>query len=133
MANNPKHKDNLKKPWAKGQSGNPKGRPPKLFSDMARQLNEEGYEPVSPTKISEAYQMLLALPEDKLKDIMLDKNQPVIFKMLIKAMTSNKSIDVIERMLDRSQGKPTQAVKSTIDISPESIVGFNVIINKAED
>jgi hypothetical protein len=133
MANNPRHKENLRKPWKKGESGNPKGAPPKVFTDMERQFKAEGYNPVTLKAISEAYQMLLALPEEKLKEILIDKNQPVIFKMIIKGMTSGKAMEIIERMLDRVHGKPTQAVKSTIDISPESIVGFNVIINKAED
>lgn len=106
--NNPRAKENLKPAWQKGQSGNPKGRPKKLFSEMAKELREQGYESVTPARLVEAYEMLLALPADKLKEIMQDDNQPVIFKVLIKALTGSKGIDVIEKMLDRAHGKPKQ-------------------------
>ena len=120
-------------PFQKGKSGNPKGRPPKIFSDMAKRFKAEGFESVNQSRIAEAYEMLLALPESKLKEIMLDKDQPVIFKMLIKNMTSARGFAVIESMLDRAIGKPTQQIKSTIEATPDTILGFNVIINKKEE
>lgn len=110
-SNNPNHMDNLNPPWQKGQSGNPRGRPRKLFSDLAKELKEQGYENVTPSRLVEAYEMLIGLPASKLKEIMQDEDQPVVFKILIKGLTSSKGVDVLERILDRAHGKARQIVE----------------------
>ncbi|GIV35442.1 MAG: hypothetical protein KatS3mg031_2977 [Chitinophagales bacterium] len=115
-SNNPNHMDNLNPPWKKGESGNPKGRPRKLFTDMARELKAQGYENVTAPRLIEAYEILLGLPEEKLKEIMTDKDQPVLFKILIKGMISSKGYELIEKMLDRVHGKPRQSIDISADM-----------------
>lgn len=104
---------------------NRKGRPPKLFTSLVKDLREQGYESITPTRIKEAYEMLLALPQSKLKEIMEDDHQPVIFKVLIKALTSQRGVEVIDRMLDRAHGKPNQQLNHHVSDFPTPVIVVN--------
>jgi hypothetical protein len=115
MANNPNHKKNLKKPWQKGESGNVKGRPRKLFSDIAAELKAKGFQEVNAARINEAYQMILGLPLSELKSLMTDADAPVVLKVLIKQLTGSKGFDAIEKILDRAHGKPKQVTSLTAE------------------
>ena len=65
-------KGNNLKPFKKGQSGNPKGRPKKTFTKFMEEIKEEGYELVSRAMFTEAIDALLGLDEKKLADIIKD-------------------------------------------------------------
>jgi hypothetical protein len=102
-----------KKDWVKGQSGNPKGKPPILMTSILKELKASGYERVGAATVVEAFENLMGLPEQKLKELLLDENNPMSVRIIIKAMLSAKGWDVLQAMFDRAHGKSLQHVDLT--------------------
>lgn len=90
---------------------NREGRPKKFVSQVLADLKEKGYENVSRSQIVDIYETLLALSEDELLELGNDKEQPMIYRIIARAMLSKRGFDIIERMVDRAQGRPTQPLK----------------------
>ena len=115
-------------PFKKGVVTNPNGRPKKFVSAVLDELKAEGYENIKRSQIVDVYETLLVLPENKLKDI-VSGEQPMIYRIIAKEMLSKRGFDVIEKMLDRTQGKPTNRTELTgadggvINISQVEFVG----------
>lgn len=78
------------KPFPKGVSGNPKGRPKKLYSTINQQLLGEGYEKMTKTQLIDAYQIIFNVDESRLKQIENDSETPYSLRLLIKAMRDKK-------------------------------------------
>lgn len=52
---------------------------------------------------------LVNLPQDMLEKLVKDKKQPMIVRIVIRNMLhSTKGFEILEKMLDRGIGKPTQ-------------------------
>ena len=89
-----------------GESGNPKGRPPKLLRHVLKELKEKGYEPVTKAQVREAYEMLINMTEDEIVAACFNKKLPMLLRIVGRAMLQKgKGFEVIERMIDRSHGK----------------------------
>ncbi len=112
MANNPRAIDNLK-PCKKWETANPNWRPKKGVSLVNEQLSKEWYWPARKSDIEDAYMSLVNLDETRLKELLEDKNQPMLIRIIVKAMLSPKWFDIIERMLDRGIWKATQWLQVT--------------------
>lgn len=108
-----------KNQFKKGQSGNPKGRPKKLLSSVVAGLKQEGYEEVKSSQIKDAFELLISLDEEKLKQVALDRQMPMVCRIVAKAVVSKKGFEIIEKILDRVHGKAIQKTKSDD--------GFNMI------
>ena len=102
--------------FEKGDVGNPNGRPPKVMTKILRQMNELGYERVTPANVYEAYEIMLGLDRSKIKDLMKDDKAPMILRIVGKAMLGNRGYETIERMIDRAHGKAVQPVEQTTSI-----------------
>lgn len=100
--------------FQKGQSGNPKGRPPKLLSHLLKDLKEKGYEQVTSGQIVEAYETLFGLDEAQLKAVTANKSLPMVSRIVAKAMLSTRGFEILERMLDRAQGRPKQSIDADV-------------------
>jgi hypothetical protein len=104
------------KPFKKGQSGNPKGRPKKMVSKILDQLREQG-EQVTRNMITNIYQVFLSLPQKKLSDISKNKTYPMMYRILAGEMLGDRAFDIMEKMIDRANGKALvmQEINQSID------------------
>jgi hypothetical protein len=105
--------------FEKGDTNNG-GRPPRLVSTIIRELKEAGYERVGPSSVLHAFELLMGLSEDKLREYVGDKAQPMSIRIVSKAMLSARGWEVLQAMLDRSHGRPKQAV--TVENTGEQVV-----------
>ena len=105
-------KDIIKHQVKKGQVLNPNGRPKKLVSTILADLKNKG-ELVTRHMVTETYQVLMSLNEEQLKEIANDREQPMINRIVAKEMLSKKGFDIIERMMDRTNGKAN--INATIE------------------
>jgi hypothetical protein len=98
--------------FEKGDTNNG-GRPPRLVSTIIRELKEAGYERVGPSSVLHAFELLMGLSEDKLKEYVGDKAQPMSIRIVSKAMLSARGWEVLQAMLDRAHGKAKQQLEAS--------------------
>ena len=98
---------------------NRKGRPRKLLNEVCQELISMGYRPVSETQIIEAYNLLLQLPEAEIKRIQADKDKPYYLRRVAEMMKSNRFMEMMDRILDRSFGKVLQRQMIDANIKTE--------------
>lgn len=93
-----------------------RGRKPKVFSSIAADFKAQGIESATPERVREAYELLLALP---LQDVLAiagkptDKENlyPALLRLVASEMLGRRKREMLDSMLDRAHGKPTQALK----------------------
>ena len=104
----------LRPPWKKGQSGNPKGKPKKIFTQLIDDIKADGGEVVQPRQIAEAYSLLFSLNEAQLWKIVLDSTKPLVIREVAKKMMTKEWFYIMETMLDRAHGKAKQSIDSNV-------------------
>jgi hypothetical protein len=92
---------------------NKKGRP-KLISHLNEELKGQGYEPLTDSQLADLYKKLLQLPEKRLKELGNDPEQPYFLRRVIHYMASNKGLEMLDRIVDRSFGRPKQMVEASV-------------------
>lgn len=68
-------------------------------------LKNKGYEPIKAKDVQNVCLFLLGLDAESLKQIINDKNLPMIFRIVGKELLSEKGFEVIEKLLNRAIGK----------------------------
>jgi hypothetical protein len=101
----------LGKKFGAGQDNKKGGRPKKGMSLIVAQLNEKGYPPVKSSEIKEIILSFLQLTESELLAFSNDASQPILVRILATGLLSNKAFDFVEKMLDRTIGKPSQHIQ----------------------
>jgi hypothetical protein len=105
------------KPFKKGQSGNPNGRPRKYVSF----LKQHGYKK---SEINDCIQEMMAMTMDELKAVWENKEATILEKTIANAM--KKSLEKgtlysLETLLTRVYGQPKQEIE-------HNGAGINVVI-----
>lgn len=128
MAKSKTHK-NLT-PFQKGQSGNPRGRPKKVFSTIIAEMKDRGIEPATPSNVSDIFQYLLALPLSEVVKIAgspkEENDLPAIMRIAAKELLGKRGLEIMKEMLDRANGKSKSALDITTDGEklPATIIQF---------
>jgi hypothetical protein len=97
------------KPFVKGQSGNPKGQPRKL----ATQLKIIGY---TKAEAADTINAMLAMTISELKDIYENANSTILEKTIaaaLKRSLEKGSLYSIDTLLSRTHGKPSESIDLT--------------------
>lgn len=84
------------------------GRKKKLVSTITEELRKEGFDTASPENVKRLYETFLNLTEEKLRELFADAEQPILVKILVKSILSDKAFEVVESIIDRAHGKATQ-------------------------
>lgn len=96
-----------------GSHGKETGRPPKLLKQLNLELKKKGFEPIKPSQIQEAFEILLNLTEEKIKEMSIDKEMPFFLRLISQKLLSDNADEIVEKILDRTIGKPKLAIDHT--------------------
>lgn len=102
------------KPYKKGQSGNPKGRPRKMVCSMKL----EGYKL---TEINDTIQAMVSMNIDELKKVWDNPNSTILEKTIAGALRKSLSqgdLNSVETLLNRVYGKP----KEKMEVLSQSVI-----------
>lgn len=118
MARKDIYKDNTNGFQKNPQNINRTGANRKTVSTVILELQKNGAEPVRPKQIVDLFESLLNCTEKELTEIVNDKDQPMLNRIVAKEMLNKKGFEIIEKMLNRIHGTPTQKIQ-TENITPE--------------
>ncbi len=102
----------------KGETANLAGRPPRLLSTITAELKAKGYERATANQVADAFETLMNVPEDELRNMVNEGKSPMSLRIVGKAMLTAKGWEVLQAMLDRAHGK----AKLSMDVSEKVAV-----------
>lgn len=111
---------NERSKFKKGQTGNPNGRPVKLFSEIAAEWKARGVERATPERVIETFEYLLAVSKAELDEMAKgtgEKPYPAIVQMAAEEMTGKRKREILGDMLDRAHGKSMQRQQMSGDLN----------------
>ena len=76
--------------FKQGQSGNPNGRPPKVLTQLRKELKQQGYERVSLSEIRENIEYLLNMDMKRMEEILNDGSERSHLRLMIRGLLSKK-------------------------------------------
>lgn len=129
-----KQLDNLKKGrWAKGKSGNEKGRPRSTIRTMIAEFEDAGLIIPTNEEVGKIYLYLASLNEEELKKVLANKELPMMTRIVARSILSKKGLDVVDRIVDRAYGKQQHIDITTNgkDLKPEPLT-IRFIASKEE-
>lgn len=77
----------------------------KSIASVNLELEKKGYKAANKQDIIDCYLRLINLDMPELTEMIKDKDQPAMIRIVGKAILSGKGFDIIEKMLDRGIGK----------------------------
>lgn len=99
--------------FEKGDPGGP-GRPPKLLSQMLKDLKAAGYEQVGASTMLHTIEAMIGLPISKLKEMADDDAAPIAQKILAThLLTKSDRLGLLMDLLDRAHGKAKQQLEAS--------------------
>lgn len=118
-------KDIIKHQFQKGQSGNPKGRPRKLYKHHIADLKQLGYQAPTHTEYYELIGILLSMTEEDLKNFAADKTRPYWVRVIITDLNSKRTRQKLQAdYRDWLFGKAKQQVDLTSNNKEIPILNF---------
>ena len=103
--------------WKKWQSGNPNGRPRKLFSTVNEELKAKGITVLSREQLIEAYGLIFNTDEEELERIGKDKSYPYALRLIIAELNNkNNRAKAMADYRDYMFGKALQKIEQETTI-----------------
>lgn len=109
--------ENLK-PFKKGESGNPKGRPRKGVSAVLSALEAAGHAEVTAEQVRATMGRMLNLSRKELVAMGSDEKAPIMDALIARALAGKDGWAALNGILDRAHGKAKQQVDMTTDDMP---------------
>lgn len=120
MANMHPDTSGLRPKWAKGQCGNPKGRPRSRVEGFKVQLmgrsNAKKFYGITPMELTEWYETLITLTFSELKALEQNEETPSLIKNYIRAIITDMNAgrtSTVDKIVERLYGKAIQRVEHT--------------------
>jgi len=124
------------KPFKKGQSGNPKGRPKKSVAAVLSALEAEGHEEVTAEQVRATMGRMLNLTRAELVKMGNDeKNTPIMDALIARGLAGKDGLKAMNEFIDRMHGKARQVTDLTTGgepIQPTSITVVHRIVRKED-
>jgi len=102
-----------------------RGRKPKLFSELIRNMKAQGIEPASPDNIKDCLTYLLALPLEEVVAIAGkspgSNDYPSVMRIISRELLGKNALSMLKEILDRTQGRSRQAIDIEAQLNVEGI------------
>lgn len=97
------------------QNINRKGRPKKTINVILEELRKAGNYAVSKADVSELYRTMMNCTQQELLNYVKDENTSILMRSTAKEILGANSARMIETMLNRAVGTPTQMIGEDAD------------------
>lgn len=114
-----------------GETANPNGRPPKLFTEVTKKLQARGFTRVKQIHIIEGFELVIGLPRHELLAMAMDEDMPMLLRIVAKELMASGGFEVVEKVLDRIHGKAIQQNKNVVDLTV-GVEWFEVLPEEAK-
>lgn len=118
-----RNKNISKGTWKKGQSGNPKGRPLKILSEIKKYSQGENIR-IAKADLARIIEILISKPQEQLNEWLQEKNTPAYIAAIITAIGDavvEKNFHKFRQIIEMLHGKPEQIFtvkEEEIEIDP---------------